>query len=117
MGVAPAIPVIWGGIKAAGQWLVKQAGKEVVKTAAKEAGKAAIGAAISKGVDELTSDSDEQQPQAFDEKAASKKAAFQAAQGARRRIAQQTQTLLTSPLGGIGGVGRAVGAAKTLLGM
>lgn len=88
---------------------VLEAGKEVGKFLLKEGGKAAVGAAAKAGVDKLTEDKTE--PQAFDEKAENKKAALKAAAGARKRIAQQTQTLLTSPLGGAG-----ASVAKTLLG-
>lgn len=109
MGIASAAPAIWGGIKVAGSWLAQQAAKEGVKLAAKEGAKALIGAAVSKGIEKVTED--EQQPQTFDEKAANKKAALKAAAGARKRISQQTQTLLTSPLGGAGAT-----VAKTLLG-
>ena len=53
---------------------------------------------------------DKAESQAFDQEKANRKAMLQSANAGRRRIAQQTQTLLTSPLGGLGGV------ARTLLG-
>lgn len=117
MGLSTAVPVIIGAIKTAGAWAVKQgaqlAAREGVKLAAKEAGKAVIGAAVAKGVEKIT-EKDAPEPQTFDENAANRKAATKAAFGARKRIAQQTTTLLTSPVATLGGVAR--GAAKTLLG-
>ena len=82
--------------------------------ALKEGAKVAVASAVSKGVDKITDGKDEQATPAYDAEAENKKAQLASAKGARRRIAQQTQTLLTSPLGGLGRVGG--GIAKTLLG-
>lgn len=108
-----AVPAVVTGLKVVGGWLAQQAAKEGVKLAIKEGAKMAIGAAVSKGVEKIT-EKDAPEPKTFDENAANKKAATKAAFGARKRIAQQTTTLLTSPVGTLGGVAR--GAAKTLLG-
>lgn len=71
-----------------------------------------------KGIVDMAKGDDRPSAQVFDQKAANRKAALHAAAGSRKRIAQQTTTLLTSPLGGLGGVGKAAGGvAKTLLGM
>lgn len=92
---------------------VLEVGKEVGKIFLKEAGKAAVNVAVTKGAEKVIGD-DEQQPQDFDKNAADRKAALQAASATRKRIAGQTQTLLTSPLGV---ANRAVaGVSKTLLG-
>lgn len=115
----PAVPVIAAiGAKIAsgvGSYIAAQGGlaaaaKGAAIAAAKGAAKMAAGALVAKGAEKVFGD-EQQQPQAFDEKKANRKAALKAAAGARKRIAQQTQTLLTSPLGGAG-----ASVAKTLLG-
>lgn len=89
---------------------------ELGKALALEAGKAAVAYGVKAGVDKLTEDKEE--TPTYDANAENKKAQLASAKGARKRISQQTQTLLTSPLGGLGRVGGVGGGvAKTLLGM
>lgn len=91
---------------------VLEVGKEVGKIFLKEAGKAAVNVAVTKGAEAVLEE--DNQTQTFDKNAADRKAALQAASATRKRIAGQTQTLLTSPLGV---ANRAVaGVSKTLLG-
>ena len=68
-----------------------------------------------KGIVDMAKGDDSPSAQHIDQNALNKKAQLASAKGARKRIAQQTQTLLTSPLGGLGRIGG--GVAKTLLGM
>lgn len=95
------LPVVWEAVK------------EVGKVVLPEVGKAAAGAAAGTVVKNALED-DKPQVQTFDQKAADRKAALQAAASSRKRIAQQTTTLLTSPLGATSRI--AGGAIKTLLG-
>ena len=103
-GAAAAALAAKGGALAATKGALVVAGKVASAAGAIASGTKAIVDAA-KGHDKAP---------AYDAEAENRKAQLASAKGARRRIAQQTQTLLTSPLGGLGRVGG--GIAKTLLG-
>jgi hypothetical protein len=113
----PAVPVLAAiGSAAVGSSAAAGMSTAALATVGGLSAASAVGGLASgiKGIVDMTKGDDGPSAQYFDQKAANRKAALQAASGARKRIAQQTQTVLTSPLGGAGRV--AGGATKTLLG-